>query len=333
MPPSFLPDTARARAEILRSRRPAVPAARLCRHQHRRHHAGRRPDARRLLCALPIQGRAASPRLIRAGRRAAMEGCAPARRALAACSNAYLDKDELAANALDCTLAALLPGDVARARRCPPGSPTPTSCYAAIGELARGKKRKLDADATVAAILAVGAVTSPARLGRYGGSATGCCAAPERRGCSRPALPRASPKTKRSRSRRKAAGARRSRRAARSRGGRACSCTSGAFFCSQAMSLLGLGELVVVQLTAPTAFSPASMLVDARRLRHSSFSATVFSRNSASGGILPKRSTSSAAKAVDLGLVGERADAAIEAHAHRRGRRRIPRGSAPGCRD
>ena len=52
------------------------------------------------------------------------------------------------------------------------------------------------------------------------GSATGCCAARAR--AVRPLLkPRASPKRKRSKSRRKAAGARRSRRAARSRGGRA----------------------------------------------------------------------------------------------------------------
>ncbi len=135
----------------------------------------------------------------------------------AAVLKAYLDKTNLAATAQGCTLAAL-PGDVARASLAARLAYA-NVVYATIAELARGKPRKLDADATVAAILAVGAVTLARAAGdtRLGDWLLRCA--------QRAALPllkpRASPAKKRSRSRRKAAGARRAKPAARSRGGRA----------------------------------------------------------------------------------------------------------------
>jgi TetR/AcrR family transcriptional repressor of nem operon len=142
---------------------------------------------------------------------------------LRAVLDTYLAKQDTTTNALACTLAAL-PGDIAR-------SPLPAQLayanvlHAAIGELARGRGRRLDADATATAILAIGALS----LARASG---------DRRlsdwllRCARRAAQalllrkprrrrRASPKPKRSRSRRPAAGARRARPAARSRGGRA----------------------------------------------------------------------------------------------------------------
>ena len=136
--------------------------------------------------------------------------------------DAYLAKDDLAANALGCTLAALA-GDVARA-------PLPVQLayanilHGAIGEIARGRRRKLDPDATAAAILVVGAVSLARASGdrrlsdwllRCARRAARTLLAPK------PKRRRASPKPKRSRSRRKAAAARRPRRAARSRGDRA----------------------------------------------------------------------------------------------------------------
>ena len=135
----------------------------------------------------------------------------------AAVLRAYLDKANLAESAQGCTLAAL-PGDVARsalaARLAYAGM-----LQATIAELARAKPRKLDGDATVAAIIAVGAVT----LARASGDTR--LADWLLRSARRAALPllkpRASPKRKRSKSRRKAAGARRSKRAAPSRGGQA----------------------------------------------------------------------------------------------------------------
>ena len=138
---------------------------------------------------------------------------------LLAVLDAYLAKEELAATARDCTLAAL-PGDVTR------GPLAGQLAYAnilqaVIGEMARGRKRKLDPDATAAAILAVGAVS----LARASGDRRLSdwllrCARRAARGLLAPKKPRrASPKPKRSRSRRKAAGARPSTRAARSRGG------------------------------------------------------------------------------------------------------------------
>lgn len=130
---------------------------------------------------------------------------------------AYLDKDELVASAPGCVLASL-PCDVARApliARLAYAS----LLQATIAELARAKKRKLDADATVAAILAVGAVTLARASGdtRLSDWLLRCA--------QRAALPllkpRASPAKKRSTSRRKAAGARRAKPSGRSRGGRA----------------------------------------------------------------------------------------------------------------
>jgi TetR/AcrR family transcriptional repressor of nem operon len=135
----------------------------------------------------------------------------------AAVLKAYLDKAELVASAPTCVLAAL-PSDIARAP-LPARLAYANLLHAAIGEIAGAKKRKLDSDATVAVILAVGAVA----LARASGDSRLSdwllrCA--ER--AVRPLLrPRALPRKKRSRSRRKAAGARRSRRAERSRGGRA----------------------------------------------------------------------------------------------------------------
>src|SRR5258708_9675688 len=71
--------------------------------------------------------------------------------------DAYLAKEELAATAQDCTLAAL-PGDVARGPL--PGQLAYANVlHAVIGAMARGRKRKLDPDATAAAILAIGAAT------------------------------------------------------------------------------------------------------------------------------------------------------------------------------
>jgi TetR/AcrR family transcriptional repressor of nem operon len=130
---------------------------------------------------------------------------------------AYLDKAELAATAQGCTLAAL-PGDVTRAPLAARLAYA-NALYATIAELARSKKRKLDADATVAAILAVGAVTLARASGdtRLSDWLLRCA---ER--AALPLLkPRASPAKRRSRSRRKVAGARRAKPAARSRGGRA----------------------------------------------------------------------------------------------------------------
>lgn len=130
---------------------------------------------------------------------------------------AYLAKEDLAANALDCTLAAL-PGDVARAA-LPARLAYANVLHAVIGEMARGRRRKLDADATAAAILAIGAVNLARACGdrRLSDWLLHCA----RVAAKRLLKPPASPSPKRSRSRRKAAGARRPKRAVRSRGGRA----------------------------------------------------------------------------------------------------------------
>lgn len=130
---------------------------------------------------------------------------------------AYLDKADLAATAQGCTLAALA-GEMARAR-LDARLAYANLLHGAIAELSRTRKCRLDSDATVAAILAIGAVTLARASGdtRLSDWLLRCA---ER--AARPLLkPRASPKKKRSKSRRKAAGARRSRPAARSRGGRA----------------------------------------------------------------------------------------------------------------
>ena len=145
---------------------------------------------------------------------------------LPAVLDGYLAKEDLAATAQDCTLAAL-PADVARA---PVAAQLAYAnvLHAVIGELARGRSRKLDPDATAAAILAIGAVS----LARASGDRRLSdwllrCAQRAARALLRPTPAarrkrrRASPKPKRSRSRPKAAGARRPRRAAPSRAGRA----------------------------------------------------------------------------------------------------------------
>ena len=135
----------------------------------------------------------------------------------AAVLKAYLDKVELVASAPTCVLAAL-PSDIARAPLVARLAYA-NLLYATIGELAGAKKRKLDTDATVAAILAVGAVALARASGdtRLSDWLLRCAAR-----AVRPLLKsRASPRKTRSRSRRKAVGVRRSRRAARSRGGRA----------------------------------------------------------------------------------------------------------------
>ena len=131
--------------------------------------------------------------------------------------DSYLDKDALAENALACSLASL-PADVAR------GPLAAQLAYAnqlhtVIGELARGRRRKLDADATAAAILAIGAVI----LARASGDRTLAdwllrCA---RRTTKLLLKPPVSPARPKSWSRRKSAAARRPKRAVRSRGGRA----------------------------------------------------------------------------------------------------------------
>jgi TetR/AcrR family transcriptional regulator, transcriptional repressor for nem operon len=135
--------------------------------------------------------------------------------------DAYLAKEELAASAQDCTLAAL-PGDVARAA-LPAQLAYANVLHAVIGEMARGRRRKLDADATAAAILAIGALSLARASGdrRLSDWLLRCARLAAKRLLKPKPRPRASPSPKRSRSRRKAAGARRPKRAARSRGGRA----------------------------------------------------------------------------------------------------------------
>jgi TetR/AcrR family transcriptional repressor of nem operon len=134
--------------------------------------------------------------------------------------DAYLAKEDLAATAQDCTLAALS-GDVARGPLA--GQLAYANVlHAVIGAMARGRKRKLDPDATAAAILAIGAVS----LARASGDRRLSdwllrCARLAARALLRPKPRRASPARPRARSRRKAAGDRPPRRAARSRGGRA----------------------------------------------------------------------------------------------------------------
>ncbi|WP_422014015.1 TetR family transcriptional regulator [Reyranella sp.] len=139
----------------------------------------------------------------------------------------YLDRDTLSATAQGCALSSLA-GDVAR-------SPLAARLayanvlHGVIAELARGRKRSLDADATAVAILTVGAVA----LARASGDPRLSdwllrCARRTAKALMKPKPKprkapkrRASTKRKRSTSRPKAAGARPPRPAARSRGGRA----------------------------------------------------------------------------------------------------------------
>src|SRR4030095_340453 len=85
------------------------------------------------------------------GLRTRLRGAAPT-----AELKAYRDKAELVASAPTCVLAAL-PSDIARAP-LPARLAYANLLHAAIAEIAGAKKRKLDSNATAAAILAVGAV-------------------------------------------------------------------------------------------------------------------------------------------------------------------------------
>lgn len=139
----------------------------------------------------------------------------------------YLDRENLAAAAQGCALAALA-GDVARAPLAARLAYA-NVLHGVIAELARGKKRSLDADATAVAILAVGAVTLARASGdtrlsdwllRCARRATTTLMKPKPKPKKAPKR-RASPAKKRSTSRRKAAAALPSRPSARSRDGRA----------------------------------------------------------------------------------------------------------------
>src|SRR5215475_13856777 len=131
---------------------------------------------------------------------------------LLAVLDTYLAKEELGATAQDCSLAAL-PSDVTR------GPLAGQLAYAnvlqaVIAEMARGRKRKLDPDATAAAILAIGAVS----LARASGDRRLSdwllrCARLAARSLLKPR--RASRARPPARSRRKAARGRRPKRAAR----------------------------------------------------------------------------------------------------------------------
>ena len=138
----------------------------------------------------------------------------------AAVLDAYLDRESLSATAQGCALASLV-GDVTRAPLAARLAYA-NVLHGVIAELARGKKRTLDTDATAVAILAVGAVT----LARASGDLRLSdwllrCARHTANTLMKKTPPRrrASPRKKRSTSRPKAAAARSSRRAARSRGG------------------------------------------------------------------------------------------------------------------
>jgi TetR/AcrR family transcriptional repressor of nem operon len=140
----------------------------------------------------------------------------------AAVLDSYLDRESLSATAQGCALASLA-GDVARAPLAARLAYA-NVLHGVISELARGKKRALDADATVVAILAVGAVTLARASGdlRLSDWLLRCARRAAKTLMKKPpARWRASPKRKRSTSRPKAAAARSSRRAARSRDGRA----------------------------------------------------------------------------------------------------------------
>jgi TetR/AcrR family transcriptional regulator, transcriptional repressor for nem operon len=138
----------------------------------------------------------------------------------------YLNKDHIGEVSLGCSLAAL-PGDVGRAP-LPARLAYANAVYGLIAELGRGRPRprKLDANATAAAVLCVGAIGMARASGdrRLGDWLLRCA----RRAASalldapaakvRPRVSRARPK---STSRRKSAAARQPKRAARSRDGRA----------------------------------------------------------------------------------------------------------------
>ena len=138
----------------------------------------------------------------------------------------YLHKDHIGEVSIGCTLAAL-PGDVGRAP-LPARLAYSNAIYGLIAELGRGrpKPRRLEENATVAAVLCVGAIgmaraSGDRRLGdwllRCARRAAAALLAAPKAGLK----PRVSPARPKSKSRRKSAAARRPKRAARSRGGRA----------------------------------------------------------------------------------------------------------------
>lgn len=137
----------------------------------------------------------------------------------------YLHKDHIAEVSVGCTLAAL-PGDVGRAPLAARLAYA-NAVYGLIAELGRSypRPRELDPNATVAAVLCIGAIGMARASGdrRLGDWMLRCAYRAARALIKRPAPPRrrVSRAKKRSTSRRKAAVARPSRRAARSRGGRA----------------------------------------------------------------------------------------------------------------
>jgi AcrR family transcriptional regulator len=135
----------------------------------------------------------------------------------------YLAREGFTATLRECTLAALA-GDVARAP-LPAQLAYANVLHGLIGAMAESRGRTLDADATAAAILAVGGLGLAQASGdrRLSDWLLRCArrAARALLAAKPKTRRRASPKRKRSRSRRKAAAARRPRRAARSRGGRA----------------------------------------------------------------------------------------------------------------
>jgi TetR/AcrR family transcriptional repressor of nem operon len=136
--------------------------------------------------------------------------------------NEYLDREALIANAQGCALASLA-GDVSRAPLAARLAYA-NVLHGVIAELARGKRSKLDADATAVAILAVGAVTLARASGdtRLSDWLLRCARRATKTLMEKPRPKRrASPKKKRSTSRPKAAAARLSRPSARSRAGRA----------------------------------------------------------------------------------------------------------------
>lgn len=146
--------------------------------------------------------------------------------------DAYLDRENLGATSQACALASLA-GDVARAPLAARLAYA-NVLHGVIAELARGKRSKLDAEATSAAILAVGAVILARasgdtrlsdwllRCARRTAKALMMKTKPRSKPKPKKASKRrASPKKKRSTSRPTAAAARPSRRAARSRGDRA----------------------------------------------------------------------------------------------------------------
>ena len=136
--------------------------------------------------------------------------------------NEYLDREALVANAQGCALASLA-GDVSRAPLAARLAYA-NVLHGVIAELARGKKRALDADATAVAILAVGAVTLARASGdtRLSDWLLRCARRATKTLMEKPRPKRrASPRKKRSTSRPKGAAARPSRPSARSRAGRA----------------------------------------------------------------------------------------------------------------